>query len=73
MVEGLDRGLVLDRISRDRGVALDNVQGVAMEIAGSIEPSIRREAGNIDDECVALPVADRVAHVGVGGIWLNFI
>src|SRR5213593_3025569 len=68
-----DGGLVLDRISRDRAVSLDNVQGVAMEITGSIEPGIRREAGDIDDKCIAFPAADRVAHVRVGGVWLNLI
>src|SRR5947207_7593908 len=63
-----DRGFVLDRISRNRCVSLDNMQGVAMEIAGSIKPGIWGEAGDINDKCVALPMADRVAHVCVGGI-----
>src|SRR5438093_8563567 len=63
----LNGRFVLDRVSRDRRVSLDNVQGIAMEITGSIEPGIRCEAGDIDDKCIAFPVADRVAHVRVGG------
>ena len=39
-----------------------------MKIAGSIKPGIRGEAGGINDKCVAVPMADRVAHVCVGGI-----
>src|SRR5438132_14118716 len=44
------------------------MQGVAMEIAGSIKPGIGGEAGDINDKRVAVPMAGRVAHVCVGGI-----
>src|SRR5207247_9331533 len=62
-----DRRFVLDRIWRNRRVSLDNMQGVAMKIAGSIKPGIRGEAGGINDKCVSVPISDRVAHVCVGG------
>src|SRR5204862_5925176 len=62
-----DRRFVLDRIWRNRRVSLDNMQGVAMKIAGSIKPGIRGEAGGINDKCVAVPTTDRTGHASVGG------
>src|SRR5207245_9176053 len=63
-----DRRFVLDRISRNRRVSLDNMQGVAMKIAGSIKPGIRGEAGSINEKCVSVPMADHMAHVRECGL-----
>ncbi len=38
-----------------------------MEVAGPVEPVPPVEDGHVDDERVAFPAADRVAHVGVVG------
>ena len=45
-----------------RRVALDDLQLVAVMIAGAIEPRLIVEAGDGDDERVAFPHADRLPH-----------
>ena len=58
----LDRDFVEHVIGAGRRVALDDVQRVAVEIPGPIEPGPVVEMDHIDDERVPLPAAARVAH-----------
>src|SRR4249920_677048 len=58
----LDRGFVPDVIRSRRGVALDDMQRIAVKITGSIEPGLIVEVGDVDDERVAVPSAAGVAH-----------
>src|SRR2546425_13235843 len=53
--------VVADRIPGDRCVSFDNMQGSTMEISRPVKPGIGCEAGDIDDQRVSLPVANRVA------------
>src|SRR6266571_4223863 len=61
-------GFVTDRILADRCIPLDDVQGIAMEVTGPIEPSIWRETGDIDYQRVPIPAAGGVSHVRIAGI-----
>ena len=72
----LDRGLVLDVIAVGRRVALDDVQRVAVEVAGAIEPGLIVEVDHVDDQRVAFPAAARIAHpesIGPRGCGVPFI
>ena len=44
-----------------------------MEVPGPVEPGLRREARHVDDERVAFPPRDGVAHVGFGRIGLDLV
>ena len=48
-------------------VALGDLQLVAVEIAGAVEPGLVVEARRHDDKRLALPAADRLAHPRVDG------
>ena len=52
----------LQRVMVRAAEALDHVQGVAVRMAGVIEPGLVVERDRVDDECVALVPSDRVAH-----------
>ncbi len=58
----LDRRLVAQRIRRDRREALDDVQGIAVEIPRAVEPRLVVEMRHVDHERVSVPAPDRVAH-----------
>ncbi len=60
-----DRGLILEDIRADGGVALDHVQRLAMEIAGTIKPGLIVKARHIDHQRVALPMAVRRSHPAI--------
>src|SRR5262245_7139401 len=49
------------------GETLDNMQGVTVKVAGSVEPSLVVEAGGVDDQRLSLPTAVGPAHPAVGG------
>ena len=57
-----DGRLVGDHVRRGPRVALDDVQRVAVEVAGPIEPGLIVEPGHVDDKRVAVPAADRLPH-----------
>ena len=57
------RDLVVDSILADARVPLDDVQRVRVERAGAREPGLVVEARHVDDERIAVPARDRVAHV----------
>ena len=63
----LDRHFVVDGVRCNRREAFDEVQGITMEVSGSVEPAPVVEPCHVDDQRVALPAADRVAHPGVVG------
>src|SRR5262245_12674365 len=46
----LDRGLVVQRVGAAGADALDDVQVLAGEVAGAVEPRHAVEAGRVDDE-----------------------
>src|SRR4030095_8988342 len=54
---------VVDLILVNTSKPLCNVQGILMECACAGEPGLVIEAGNIDDQSVTLPAANRIAHV----------
>src|SRR4029077_11590424 len=56
-----DGHFVLNDVGRHQREALDQVQCVAMEIAGAIEPTPVVEIGHVHDESVSLPVSNGVA------------
>src|SRR6185503_19620037 len=70
----LDDRLVFDRVGIDHAPALGDVQGVGMRpaslalrrrlVAAIGQPGLVVEAGDVDDERVAVPARDRVAEVG---------
>ena len=53
----LDRRLVANRVRIEHGVALDDVQGVAVKVARLVEPRQVAQVRDVDDERVALPAA----------------
>src|SRR6185312_7109625 len=57
---------VIHRVRIEQGVALRNVQSVAGEVSGAVEPRHAVEAGDIDHQRVAFPMSVRRAHPGVG-------
>src|SRR5688572_7886678 len=69
----LDGGLVLNEIRSGGGVALDHVQGLAVKIAGPIEPRLVDEAGHVDHQRIAVPPAARPAHPVVGGAIVHLV
>src|SRR5205814_4189870 len=46
----LNSGVVTDSVFTHRSVSLDNVQSVAMEIAGPVEPCRIGETADVDDK-----------------------
>ena len=63
----LDRDGVVDVIGIGQRVALDDVQRVAVEVAGAIEPGPVVELDQVDDERVSFPMAARVAQPPLEG------
>src|SRR5262245_3807432 len=59
----LDRHLIVDGVWADRREALDQVQRVAMEIPGPVEPVLAVEVRHIDDQRVPFPVAHGMPHI----------
>src|SRR5687767_5842324 len=56
-------GRLVPQVVRAHGrQAFDDVRGVAVKVAGAIEPVIAVQPGDIDDERVALPRATRPPH-----------
>src|SRR3954470_8677894 len=58
----LDRRFVGNDVRAGAREPLDDVQLIAVEIAGAIEPGLIVEALGIDDEALAFPLADRLSH-----------
>src|SRR4029077_8962947 len=48
-------------------VALDHMQGVAMEIPGPVEPGLLAESCHVDNQRIPFPMAARPAHPRIGG------
>src|SRR3974390_2748606 len=63
----LDGGFVMQNIRPARRIPFYNVQGVTVKIARAVEPRLIVEAGDVDDEGVALPMSHRPAHPTVRG------
>ena len=61
---------VLQHIAADRRIALDDVQRLAVKIAGPIEPCFAVERVHIDDQRVAFPSAARPPHPRIGGAFV---
>src|SRR5436309_11280656 len=61
----LDRGLVHQMIRRQRRVALDDMQGVAVKVTRAVEPGFIVESGHINDQGVSVPTSDGPAHPGI--------
>src|SRR3989442_1136693 len=57
-----DRGLVREDVGARAPVAFNDMQRVAVEVTGSVEPALIVEARHVDDQRVSFPVADRLAH-----------
>src|SRR5439155_2123707 len=58
---------VLDVERTDGGVAFNNVKRVAMIISSAVKPRMIVLGRYVDNQCVALPVAIRPSHPGIGG------
>src|SRR5438034_5605657 len=69
----LDRHLVMYGVTRNRREAFNQMQGVAVKVAGPVEPVLAVETGHVDDQCIAFPAADRMTHVGIVGWALDLI
>ena len=54
--------LVVDVGGVHRREAFDDLERVAVEVAGLVEPGLVAEAHRVDDQRVAFPLAARVAH-----------
>ena len=64
----LNRGFVIERVRAAGRVALHDVQRVAMEVAGAVEPRlIVHETGHVDHERFALPAPVRPPHPTIAG------
>src|SRR3954462_8287982 len=61
----LDGGFIQNDIGTARRVALHYMQGVAMEISGSVEPGLIVQTSHVDHQCVALPVSNRPTHPAI--------
>ena len=57
----------------DRREALDQVERVAVEVAGPIEPVLAVEFLHVDDQRIALPAARRMPHAGVSRRALDLV
>src|SRR4029079_7797069 len=68
-----NRRFVAEDVRRRARVALGDLQLIAVEVAGPIEPGAVVEAGRLDDERLALPVADRLAHPRIDGRWTRIL
>src|SRR5207249_11995744 len=60
-------------VTRNRREAFNQMQGVAVKVAGPVEPVLAVETGHVDDQCIAFPAADRMTHVGIVGWALDLI
>jgi len=58
----IDQRLILQRVRVDRGVAFGDLQRVAVMVAGAIEPRLFPLVGDLDDQRLAVPAADRPSH-----------
>ena len=58
----LHRRFVDDDVGARAHVAFDDVQRLAVEVAGAIEPALVVEAGDVDDQRLAFPTSDRLTH-----------
>src|SRR6266516_3461099 len=69
----LDRHLVMYGVTCNRREAFNQMHGVAVKIAGPVEPVLAVETRHVDDQCIAFPAADRMTHVGIVGWRLDLI
>src|SRR5438067_784477 len=69
----LDRRFIGQGINGEGSVAFDHMQRVAMEIPGPVEPGLIVQTRHVDDETIALPVADRVPHPTVSRAWRRLV
>ncbi len=60
-----DRHFVPNDVRRHQREALDQVQRVAVEIPGAVEPAPVVEIRHVDDQRVSVPASDGVAHPGI--------
>src|SRR4029077_1866331 len=58
----LDCGFVIEGVRADGCVAFNYMQRVTMEIAGPIKPRLVVKARHVDDQRIALPMANRPPH-----------
>src|SRR6185369_4972349 len=58
----LDCHLIRDVVAIERGETFDQMQLLAVKVAGTVEPGFVVEVNVVDNERVALPPATRVAH-----------
>src|SRR5262245_59451964 len=58
----LDRDLVEHVVGPCRRVPLDDVQGLAVKVARTIEPRLIREVHDVDDQRIAIKARPRVSH-----------
>src|SRR5579859_3475741 len=61
----LDRRLVAHHAGAGGGPALGDLEIAGVEVAGAVEPGGVQHAGDDDDQRVAFPVGDRLAHPAV--------
>src|SRR6185503_20055715 len=61
--------LVVDVIGTGKSETFDQVQRVAVEIPGAIEPCLICKVHNIDNEGIARPMSARVSHPPVDRSW----
>src|SRR5215831_21066333 len=61
----LDRELIEESVRSHTSESFDDMH----ILGGSPEPGFVREIGGIDDESVAFPVADRIAHPLANRLW----
>src|ERR1700722_7609583 len=58
----LNRNVVAQRFMIDAPHPLDDVQRVAVRMAGAVEPGFIVKSDGVADQRVAIPLADGVAH-----------
>src|SRR5579863_1473608 len=63
----LDGGFVIDGVGARGSVAFDYMQGVTMEVPRPVEPCLIVKTSDVDNERIALPMADRPAHPRIIG------
>src|SRR5438552_5942087 len=61
----VDRGLVDQMVWRQGRVTLHDMQSVAMEISGPVEPGFVVLSGHVNDQRVTVPTSDGPAHPGI--------